>query len=123
VIEQLAARMRAIVNGDDRPPHPHPWLVDRTTAAPRKLVPASRVKELARLRDERGYRAAEFAKLATRLDELPARVGDLASIAAAVDPKMSTTAVSTTRGQAADELGAVDTSVGRVFRRYAMRTR
>lgn len=119
VREHLAERMRAVLDNDDQPV---PALVAKAAQAARNGVPANRPKELQRLREDRPHRAARFAWLATYLDELPAVVdGDLEAIAAAVPDKMDASSVKATRNQAADELGALDPTFARSFRRYAMK--
>ena len=119
VRDHLAERMRAVLEDDEQPV---PVLVVKAAQAARAGMPASRAKELRRLREDRRHRATKFSWLATYLDELPATVdGDLAAIAAAVPDKMDSNSVKATRNQAADELRALDVTYGRSFRRYAMK--
>lgn len=114
VVDDLAARTRAVL-GD--PLAPRPALVAKVQQAPRNEVPAGRLSELVRLRDDRGHRAAATAELRRRLDALPAHVAGLDGICA-VMPDTTRRAVTVTRSQAARELEMVDRVFGRIFRRY-----
>jgi hypothetical protein len=118
VRNEFIRRMRAIVDGDATPPTALVGKVKQATT--RRLVPASRLRQLARLRDDRAYRATTHAQLASVLGGLPATVAtSLAAIAEAAHvPEDS---VRAGRNQAADELAAVHVAFGRTFRRYAMR--
>ena len=119
VREHLAERMRAVLDDDHQPV---PALVAKAAHAARNGVPANRAKELERLREDRLHRAAKFSGLARYLDELPVTVdGNLEAIAAAVPDTMDARSVRATRNQAADELGALDRTFARSFRRYAMK--
>lgn len=114
VLEAIACRIWMFVRAGDPPSSA---LLVKTAGA---RVPAGRAAELARLRTEDAYRAATCATLAAMLSTFPPTVVDLAAIAAAMPGGMTAHAVAVTRGQAADELGAVDLAFRRVFRRYAM---
>lgn len=120
VREHLASRMRAVVNGDGVPgavliaKAEEAWRKDKT------VVPASRPKQLRKLRTDPRYRATEYMRLSALLDELPPVVGgDRVSIAA-VPGAPPPDSVRAGRTQAAVELAAVDPVFGRSFRRYSM---
>jgi hypothetical protein len=118
VRNEFIRRMRTIVDGDAAPPTA---LVGKVRQATRhKLVPANRLQQLTRLRDDRAYRATTHAQIAAVLDSLPATVAtSLAAIAQAA--RVPEDSVRAGRNQAADELAAVHVAFGRTFRRYAMR--
>ena len=113
VSEDFTARMRALASAG-KPPRPA--LITGVAGAD---VPAARHAELVRLRDDEGYRAKALGELGDLLDRLPAHVAGIAGICAAMGDA-SQRAVTVTRGQAADELAAVERASGRAFRRYAM---
>jgi hypothetical protein len=114
LVEHIAARMRAVVAADDPP---SPSLIVKAAAA---KVPNARHMQLERLRDDRRHRERSFVVLRRLLDELPASVAGIAGIATAIPGRISATNVTSTRGQAASELKAVDRRFGKVFRRYAI---
>jgi hypothetical protein len=120
VRDDLAGRMRAVVNDDDQPV---PALVIKAEQAhERKLIPANRPRALRLLREDLRHRADELARLGSILDELPPVVGGGSeAIAAAVPEQLVRGSVRAVRYAAAKELGAVDRVFERAFRRYAMR--
>ena len=112
-IDDFTASMAALASAGEPP---RAGLIARVARAD---VPAARHTELVRLRDDEGYRAEVLAELGALLDRLPARVAGIAGICAAMGDASQRT-VTVTRGQAADELAAVDRASGLAFRRYAM---
>jgi len=117
VVDHLAHRMRAAI---DDPLQPTPLLIAQTQQA---KVPGPRSAALERLRNAPASRAAELRPVVRMLDQLPATVGDVAAIAAALPGKVSKGSVATMRGDAAKELALVDARYEHAFRRYAMATR
>lgn len=116
VIDAMAAAMRAIIDDELQPA---PALVEKTRkVADRRLISRSRATALEELRAAPDRRGAALAPVARQLDDLPAIVADISSIAGFEQTKVSI--VTTDRSAAAKELTTVDTLFGRAFRRYAM---
>jgi hypothetical protein len=119
VTQHIAQRMGAILEAGAPPT---PALINKAARAPRELVPSSRVRTLARLRDDAQYRAAVMAQMTRVRDRIPTTTSDYASIAA-VEGAPAVHGVGSTRGQALSELAAIDPAFGRAFRRYAQHQR
>ena len=118
VIDHIAAQMRAVI-GDQQ--QPTPVLVGQTRSAEKdRGVSARRVKALERLREAPDARATELRPVVALLAALPATLDDVAAIGPALPTPMTTSTITTTRGDAVTELTAVDVWFGRAFRRYAM---
>ena len=116
VVDDVARRLDAMVSANAAPSLA---LIGKTAKASSNEVPANRLRELTRLREDHAYRATAYAEIAGMLEALPRTVGELASMAEAMQKPTSTSVLATMRQHAARELASVDATFGRVFRRYA----